>query len=151
MRMSRGTTVMALSMMFLGGMVGNTLCAAEPKTIAAADLAALLKKPAAERPLIIQVGFKVMFEQAHIPGSEYIGPGDDGTGIGQLRKRVASLKRDAAIVLYCGCCPWDRCPNVQPAAAALTAMGFTNMKVLRIPDNFGADWVAKGYPTEKAR
>jgi len=28
-------------------------------------------------------------------------------------------------------------------------MGFTNVKVLYIADNFGADWVDKGYPTAK--
>ncbi len=54
-------------------------------------------------------------------------------------------------MLYCGCCPWDRCPNVRPAAALLTSMGFTNMKVLHIANNFGADWVAKGYPTQKGQ
>jgi len=29
-------------------------------------------------------------------------------------------------------------------------MGFTNVKVLYIAQNFGADWVSKGYPTEKS-
>jgi hypothetical protein len=28
-------------------------------------------------------------------------------------------------------------------------MGFTNVKVLYIADNFGADWVNKGYPVAK--
>lgn len=124
---------------------------AAPPTITPAELAAMLKKPAADRPLVIHVGFKVMYEQAHIPGSEYIGPGSDGTGIAELRKRVGPLKRDAVIVLYCGCCPWDRCPNVRPAAALLASMGFTNFKVVHIADNFGADWVSKGFPTQKGR
>ena len=29
----------------------------------------------AEKPLILQVGSRMLFAQAHIPGSEYIGPG----------------------------------------------------------------------------
>jgi len=53
------------------------------------------------------------------------------------------------IVLYCGCCPWNHCPNVKPAYDALQAMGFRNLKVLYIANNFGADWVDKGYPTAK--
>jgi hypothetical protein len=28
-------------------------------------------------------------------------------------------------------------------------MGFTQLKVLYIANNFGADWVEKGYPTVK--
>jgi thiosulfate/3-mercaptopyruvate sulfurtransferase len=124
---------------------------AEPKTITVAELASTLKKPASERPLVIHVGFKVMFDQAHIPGSEHIGPGADSNGIAQLRKRVEPLRRDTLIVLYCGCCPWDHCPNVRPAAVLLTSMGFTNAKVVHFPDDFGTDWVAKGYPTQKGQ
>ena len=52
-------------------------------------------------------------------------------------------------MIYCGCCPWSHCPNVKPADDALRAMGFTNVKVLYIADNFGADWVNKGYPVAK--
>ena len=151
MRLTRCTILTTLCLTLLCGVASATAQTAEPATITATDLAAMLKKPASERPLVIQVGFKVMYDQAHIPGSEYIGPGSDGNGIAALRKRVGPLKRDAAVVLYCGCCPWDRCPNVRPAAALLTSMGFTNLKVLHIANNFGADWVNKGYPTQKGQ
>jgi hypothetical protein len=30
-------------------------------------------------------------------------------------------------------------------------MGFTNVKVLYLANNFGADWVDKGYPVESSR
>lgn len=102
-----------------------------------------------ETPLMIQVGSHVLYQQAHIPGSEYIGPASSEAGLQQLRKRVAPLPRKKSIVLYCGCCPWDHCPNVKPAFEALQAMGFTQVKVLYIADNFGANWVDKGYPTAK--
>jgi thiosulfate/3-mercaptopyruvate sulfurtransferase len=102
-----------------------------------------------EKPLVIQVGSHVLYSQAHIPGSEYIGPASSDAGLEALRKRVKSLPRNQAIVLYCGCCPWSHCPNIQPADDALHAMGFTNVKVLYIADNFGADWVDKGYPVAK--
>jgi thiosulfate/3-mercaptopyruvate sulfurtransferase len=102
-----------------------------------------------ENPVMIQVGSHVLYTQAHIPGSEYIGPASTEPGLQQLRQRVASLPKIKSIILYCGCCPWGHCPNVKPAFDALNTMGFTNVKVLYIPNNFGADWVSKGYPTAK--
>ena len=102
-----------------------------------------------QTPLMIQVGSHVLYEQAHIPGSEYIGPASSEAGVQQLRKRVDSLPRTKSIILYCGCCPWSHCPNVKPAFETLRAMGFTNVNVLYIADNFGTDWVDKGYPTAK--
>lgn len=105
----------------------------------------------ADRPLVLQVGSRVLFEQAHIAGSEYAGPGSQDEGLKNLQSRVASLPRNRFIVLYCGCCPWNRCPNVEPAYKLLEGMGFTHLKVLYIEQNFGADWVQKGYPVERGR
>ena len=113
------------------------------------DLVKLLQSSPEKKPLMIQVGSHVLYTQAHIPGSEYIGPASSEAGLQQLRKRVAMLRRTQFIVLYCGCCPWGHCPNVEPADNALHKMGFRNVKILYIADNFGSDWVNKGYPTAK--
>ncbi len=113
------------------------------------ELVKILQADKGEKPLMIQVGSHVLFEQAHIPGSEYIGPASSEIGLQQLRKRVETLPRNKSVVIYCGCCPWGHCPNVKPADDALHALGFTNVKVLYIPDNFGANWVDKGYPVAK--
>jgi len=113
-------------------------------------LAKVLQSNAA-KPLILQVGFQKLYQQAHIPGAEYVGAATDAEGIQKLEKRVTSLPKNKAIVLYCGCCPWWHCPNVQPAYELLHSMGFTNVKVLYIGQNFGADWVSKGYPTERGQ
>ncbi len=115
-----------------------------------AQLASSLKSVARDRPLIIQVGFRVLYVQAHIPGSEFIGPGSSPDAIRQLHRRVESLPRTQSIVLYCGCCPWDRCPNIKPAFAELHSMGFHNVKVLYVAQNFGKDWVDKGYPVDRS-
>jgi len=112
-------------------------------------LVKLLKTSGKDAPLMIQVGSHVLFAQAHIPGSEYIGPASGDGGVQQLQKRVQSLPRTKFIVLYCGCCPWGHCPNVKPADDALHALGFNNVKVLYIADNFGTNWVDKGYPVAK--
>ena len=113
------------------------------------ELVKILQSNTSEKPLMIQVGSHVLYTQAHIPSSEYIGPASSESGLQSLRKRVDSLSRNKFIVLYCGCCPWSHCPNVKPADDALRAMGFTNVKVLYIADNFGTDWVEKGYPVGK--
>jgi len=110
------------------------------------DLAKILQSSSSEKPLMLQVGSHVLFSQAHIPNSEYVGSASTDSGLAQLRKRVTNLPPAKFILLYCGCCPWSHCPNVKPAVDALRALGFTNVKVLYIANNFGADWVSKGYP-----
>jgi rhodanese-related sulfurtransferase len=123
----------------------------DAKLIQPDELNRLLHAHGAEKPLILQVGSHLMFAQAHIPGAEYAGPGSQSDGIAQLRGRVAQLPRSTLIVLYCGCCPWTRCPNVGPAYQLLESMGFTRVKVLYLAGNFGDDWVNKGFPVESGR
>ncbi len=114
-----------------------------------ADLVSLLKSTAGPKPLLIQVGFHVLYVQAHIPGSEYIGPASSPDAVRRLHKRVEALPRTQPIVLYCGCCPWDECPNMKPAFKELGSMGFKDVKLLYIAHNFGEDWVGKNYPVAK--
>lgn len=102
-----------------------------------------------EKPIVLMIGFKVMYAQAHIPGAEYIGPGGEERGLTALRERAKTLPRKRSIVLYCGCCPWVHCPNIDRAFKLLRELGFSNVKVLYIPFNFGEDWLKKGYPIEK--
>jgi rhodanese-related sulfurtransferase len=113
------------------------------------DLVKILQSPKGEKPLTIHVGFRALYVQAHIPGSEHLGPASQAEIVDKLRKRVEPLPRGKFIVLYCGCCPWTHCPTVKPAYEALHSMGFTKLKVLYIADNFGRDWMYKGYPVEK--
>jgi len=101
------------------------------------------------KPLILNVGPQMLYRQAHIPQTEYIGDGSSEQGRERLRQRVQPLPRNAAIVLYCGCCPWAHCPNVKPAYAELERLGFTNVKVLKVDNDFGADWIEKGYPIDR--
>lgn len=141
--------LVALAVLFVAQAGGQATAIPTTRLIHPEQLSKLLKASGEEKPLIIQVGSHVLFSQAHIPGSEYIGPASTENGLQQLRKRVESLPRNKFIVLYCGCCPWSHCPNVKPADDALSALGFTNVKVLYIADNFGANWVDKGYPVAK--
>lgn len=112
-------------------------------------LAKVLQESKGEKPVVLHVGFKNFYDQAKIPGSDYAGPGSKPEGLELLRKRVSSLQHKQLIVLYCGCCPWDKCPNAKPAYDALHAMGFTNVKVAHIAENFGANWANAGLPVTK--
>lgn len=105
----------------------------------------------APKPVILQVGSHIMFAEAHIPGAEYAGPAGKEDGLQALKERIAVLPKSTPVVLYCGCCPWGRCPNIAPAYNLLHEQGFTNLKVLYIAEDFGSDWVAKGYPVTKGR
>ncbi len=118
-------------------------------TISPEDLVKALKLGKKGQPLVLNVGPHTLYEQAHIPGAEYIAPGSSEQSNAALHARVKNLAHGKFIVIYCGCCPWGRCPNMHPAFAQLHAMGFTNVKMLYIADNFGTDWVYKGYPTTK--
>jgi rhodanese-related sulfurtransferase len=100
-------------------------------------------------PLLLHVGFDVLYRASHIPGSVYAGPASRPEGIDALKKAVADQPKDREIVLYCGCCPWDKCPNIRPAFSALHDMGFTRVKVMMVADNLKANWSDKGYPIER--
>ncbi len=101
-----------------------------------------------DAPLVIQVGSQVFYQEARIPGAKYAGPGSRPAGLQALEKIAAAGPKDKFIVLYCGCCPWGHCPNVAPAFQHLHELGYTNVKVLYLANNFGDDWVRKGYPRE---
>ena len=107
--------------------------------------------PEDEKPLILNVGPWLLYRQAHIPDAEYIGARFRQAGARAAAREGKAAAHKKFIVLYCGCCPWGHCPNVQPAFKELSTMGFTNVKVLYIADNFGTDWVSKGYPTVKGQ
>jgi thiosulfate/3-mercaptopyruvate sulfurtransferase len=113
-----------------------------------AKLNQLLAGPAAAQPLVFQIGSHIMFQQAHIPGAQFVGPGSQPAGLTALAQAVSFAAKGRLIVLYCGCCPWGRCPNVAPAYRKLHELGYTNVKVLYLASNFGDDWVAKGYKTQ---
>lgn len=144
--------LVAASIVAFNGMARHAVAADDPKIdlpqITPEELVKILKS-SGEKPVLFQVGFHVLYAQAHIPGSEYVGPTSTTAGLEQFQKRVESLPRNKFIVLYCGCCPWIHCPNVKPAYEQLRTKGFSKVKVLYIANNFGTDWVDKGYPVTK--
>jgi thiosulfate/3-mercaptopyruvate sulfurtransferase len=108
------------------------------------ELAQALK--GTRKPVVFYVGPKSIFTQAHVPGAENIGPVSRPEGMEKLRTRATSLAKDSPVVIYCGCCPWEHCPNIRPAYAELKKAGFTSVGVLYLETSFGTDWKDKGLP-----
>lgn len=106
-----------------------------------ADLAKVMADPGAKQPVIICIG-----PGALIKGSIDIGPARDSSNLNKLRQQLNKLPKDAMIVIYCGCCPFEHCPNIRPAFALLNDMKFTNHRLLNLEHNIKTDWINKGYP-----
>jgi thiosulfate/3-mercaptopyruvate sulfurtransferase len=123
--------------------------AAEAPLVEPKNLAAELAHGA--HPAIFQVGPNVLYRSKHIPASVYAGPGSKPEGLDLLKAAVEKLPRDRDLVIYCGCCPWDRCPNIKPALEVLQKMGFTHVRAMHVPTNFKTDWIDQGYPVESAQ
>jgi thiosulfate/3-mercaptopyruvate sulfurtransferase len=107
--------------------------------------------PQAPRLLVLQVGVLPLYKLSRIPNSVYAGMASQPEGLDKLKKAADQWDRGIQIVLYCGCCPFNDCPNVRPAFKALADMGFKNLKVLNLPNNFTQDWENKGLPTDRRR
>jgi thiosulfate/3-mercaptopyruvate sulfurtransferase len=105
----------------------------------------------AQKPVVVCSGFQFLYETAHVPGSVYHGPALKPEGLADLKKWAQGVPRSSNLVIYCGCCPFDKCPNIRPAFEALHSMGFQHLRVLVLPNNFGKDWVENGYPVEKGK
>lgn len=120
-----------------------------PVLIQPDELAKLVKSSSNAKPLVFFVGPHAFYQQAHVPGAEFLGPTARPEGLEKLHARAASLSRDRSIVIYCGCCPWTHCPNIHPAYNELKKMGFTRLRVLYLETSFGTNWAEKGYPVEK--
>lgn len=108
-----------------------------------ADLAKMLNDPAAAFPVIYSIG-----PSGGIRSSIDIGPGKEKENIEKLRAALTKLPKDKNIVLYCGCCPFEPCPNIRPAFSLLNEMKFTNHKLLNLSQNLKVDWIDKGYPMD---
>ena len=116
------------------------------QTVQPAEFAAELRQEKDPYVTVIYVGVKTLYEGGHIPGAVFYGPGSTQKGLDDLKKFAATLPKNSDVVLYCGCCPLEKCPNLRPAFRALKDAGFARLRVLLLPASFNTDWVEKGYP-----
>ena len=107
------------------------------------DLAATINKPGVTQPVIFNVG-----AVEDIKGAVHIGAANNADNLKKLNKLAERLPKSKTVVVYCGCCPFGKCPNVAPAFQALKKQGLTQVKVLNLTANLKTNWTAKGYPLD---
>ena len=132
---------------------GQEKKAADPwsssETMEPSVLAKMLTDKYSSLPTVVFVGFRSLYAGGHVPNASFHGTASTEQGLAELKVWAASLPRTTELVIYCGCCPMDKCPNIRPAYTALGDMGFKKVRVLILPTSFAADWADKGYPMQK--
>jgi thiosulfate/3-mercaptopyruvate sulfurtransferase len=108
------------------------------------ELAEKITNPSSAKPVILNVGAVDQIKTAIKAG-----PADDPAGFEKFKAEVSKISKDKEVVIYCGCCTSQNCPNIRPAIKYLTDSGYKKAKVLDIPTGIKEDWVQKGYPVEK--
>jgi thiosulfate/3-mercaptopyruvate sulfurtransferase len=106
-------------------------------------LAAAMAYSKAAKPIIFNIG-----SAEQIKGAVEIGPVGKKANLEKFKEQLGKLHKDKEIIVYCGCCPLARCPNIKPAADLLEKMRFTNAKLLKLTTGLKEDWIGKGYPVE---
>ncbi len=119
------------------------------ETMQPAALAKILTDKSSSAPTVIFVGFRSLYVGGHVPDASYHGTPSTEQGLAELKSWAESLPRSTDLIIYCGCCPMEKCPNIRPGYTALTGMGFKKLRVLVIPTSFAVDWAEKGYPMQK--
>lgn len=76
-----------------------------------------------------------------IRGAVRIGALSDNASVNRLNEAERALpNRNETILLYCGCCELETCPNVLRALYVLNQRGYTQVKVLNLPHSLSEDW-----------
>jgi hypothetical protein len=104
-------------------------------------LAAILANPKANQPKIFNIGVV-----DNIKGAINLGGVSEKENLQKFNNALSKLPKSTFFVVYCGCCPFERCPNIRPAVDLIKTLGFTNGRLLNLPTNLKQNWVDKGYP-----
>ncbi len=109
--------------------------------IATETLASRIEQGETENLFILSIG-----PDAIIKGSVDIGPTMEAENLDKLKHYLKDVPKNKEVVIYCGCCPFERCPNIRPAFTVLKDLGFKNGKLLDIPQNIKVNWLDNDYP-----
>jgi hypothetical protein len=116
----------------------------DEQLIAPDQLAAMIKTGSGDKPVIFNIG-----AVEDIQDARHIGPVNNAAHLEAFTRALNNLSRNAPLIIYCGCCPFTKCPNIRPAFAQMQKMGFSNIKLLNLETNLKTNWIAKGYPMAK--
>src|SRR6516225_7817874 len=104
------TTRVSLAILFL--LASAFIRQTEPWTPAQllepSELAARISHPSGNPPLIISVG-----PSGLIRGSVETGPTQKSQNLDSLKTLLEKQDRGKEIIIYCGCCPFQHCPNIR--------------------------------------
>lgn len=102
------------------------------------ELVSLMKEK--DKPLVYNMG-----PVGSIKGAIEIGPAQEKENFEKFKKSLENISKDRKIVIYCGCCPFEHCPNIRPPFGFLIEHGYKNSFVLNLPHNLKTDWIDKGF------
>jgi hypothetical protein len=154
--MKKSCLIAILSLMFVGLTAMNTQAQTSPapqptlgstnpwtvdQLLEPAELAADIKAGDVKTPVIFNIG-----AVEDIKGAKHIGAVNNAENLEKFKNALALLPKTTAVVIYCGCCPFAKCPNIRPAFLELQKAGFTNIKLLNLSTNLKTNWIAQGYP-----
>jgi hypothetical protein len=111
--------------------------------LAPAALASMISNTKGQKPVIYNIG-----PLASIKGAVNIGSTNNKAALDKFSKALENVPKDKMVVIYCGCCPFRNCPNIRPAFKLLKDQGYTNPKLLNLPQNLKVDWTDYGYPMD---
>ena len=86
-------------------------------------LAAVIKDSKATKPIIINTG-----SMRNIKGALKYGQVSDNKGMDDFVAGVTKIDKNKEIVIYCGCCKLDHCPNIDPAYKHLKEKGYKKIE-----------------------
>lgn len=86
-----------------------------------------------------------------IKGAINIGAANKKESLQKFAQAIKASPKDEMIVVYCGCCPFDKYPNIRPAFQLLKAQKFSKPYLLNLTTNLKTDWIRKGYPLAKVK
>lgn len=122
-------------------------------TIECSELNQKLKEN--KNPIIIFCGDvgnekdKYTYSFQKIKGALAIGSVNQASWKSNLQKVLAQSKVNQSfskeVIVYCGCCSSDNCPNVEPVILELKRLGFKNVKGLYFSEGYLPEWHGKKY------
>ncbi len=107
---------------------------ASPAKLSPVDRAELLKKAASGEVVVIDVRPEAEYAAGHLPFARSI-------PLAELKKRIAELPKDKAIIAYC------RGPFCLFATKAVALLGSKGYRAIRLEDGV-AEWRTLGFPIE---
>ena len=107
------------------------------------ELAQKIKSKASPAPIIFNVG-----PMEQIKTAIKIGATNTDAGLSNLKAGLLNISTDREVIIYCGCCTSENCPNIRPGLAYLKKNGYKNAKIIEITTGLKVDWIEKGYPMQ---